>query len=304
MYVTTRQKRKIFSILVLLCGVGMLFVLGFIFVAKFWKHSNLEIIPQNVILSNWSHDSVTITWTTEKRTKGRVQVYQDYEQIGEFEDSRGKEATFTHYVVLKNLEPNTKYSFNIVSNKETFSGESEFEYVFVSAPVIGNTPNPNVVHGKIDDWNGSDALIFLFANEVESSIISTYVRNNGEWSLDLMDLRSVDLKEYTSISYDSDSMVSLLFFSKVGSKIILGNNNTLFGEDRFIGNIKLTGKEEDIFASLHEHAIPYPLVMGEQDEIHIQNGRKLIRGSENNEEKNDNVSNERQRRVDWTPLGY
>ncbi len=312
MYITTRQKRKIFSSLVLISGLVFFLVLGFIFVPSFFERADLAITPQNVLLSNWTHDSVTVTWTTERRTKGAAKVYQGDEQVGEFEDVRGNRSTFTHYVELRNLEPNVEYTFSIVSDGKVFSGEDGFQDVFVSAPVIGNSPSPNVVRGRVDDLKDNDGLVFLFAEEVESSIISTYIGNNGEWSLDLMDLRSGNLDEYIGISQDSDSMVNLVFYSNIGSKMLLGNNNTLFGEERFLGDVKLAGQEEEVFASLYESSITSPLVMGEEDEVSTQEGRMLIRSAEDDGEQGDDdtdlgeqgVSEIRQRRVDWTPLNH
>jgi len=76
------------------------------------------LLPSQVIVSNITSRSFTVSWFTEKKTTGSV-IFPAIGQI--FNDNRGA-ATWSqiHWVTLENLSPNQKYYFAIKSGGEVF----------------------------------------------------------------------------------------------------------------------------------------------------------------------------------------
>lgn len=170
--------------------------------------------PQNVLISNVTDHQVTITWTTQKPTKGALLVSDN----GKFpilpiftkvfkddgEKLLGKMNFYpTHKVTIDNLEPNKSYQFRIYQGwKKKYQGN------FTTGPALSSINTPNPVYGRVisqDKKPVIGALVYFSASG--SSLLSTLTNNEGRWSMDLANLRSRDLKNPFKIASSSAEMV-------------------------------------------------------------------------------------------------
>lgn len=175
--------------------------------------------PQNIRITNIKNDSFTVTFTTIEKNPASV-LYgktQD-ETIPAFDDrdqqvGSPKEYT-THHITLKNLDPNTKYFFSIISGEGTYQN-SEAPFTATTATDLADEP------GELDPLTGTVALsnsteaseIIVYGSTADSQIVSTLSKPDGTFSLSLQTIRTKDLTEY--ISFDETTVLTLLFRSEI-----------------------------------------------------------------------------------------
>jgi hypothetical protein len=85
-------------------------------------------------LQNLTPTSVTVRWRTDKATESKVIFGTQAEKLNEKETD--KKLTTEHEVVLKGLDPKTKYFYTFGSEKEMMKADTE-QY-FVTAPKAGS----------------------------------------------------------------------------------------------------------------------------------------------------------------------
>ncbi len=79
-------------------------------------------IPENVSLTNITSNDFTVEWQTQAEVVGMIKYGTNPEQLDFFAlDEKGNLATTTHRIVVKNLNPKTKYYFEVVSGPLRFN---------------------------------------------------------------------------------------------------------------------------------------------------------------------------------------
>lgn len=243
MYIGVRQKRKFLifaTFLVLISAIGFVF---------FWlkKEVSEEFLqlskPRNVVLSNVTQDSVTVTWVTDIKVEGSLIVHgSNGERIGEFSDVRNMRRSYTHYVEITDLKPSTSYKFKI----NLFDEKS---YEFSTREVLANRPVPNILKGVFDI---EDVLVFLLVDDLRPNYPLSSSVVDGQWSFNVSDITLPGGREV--FDFRSDTPLKLLFYSEDGVKVIQGNRNVLFSkEGKFDGVVNLDGSE-DIFSHIPDFA--------------------------------------------------
>lgn len=232
MYITTRQKKKIILNFVLL-GVGIIFTVAAALIAtNFFQNAGGDSKPQNVVLSNLTASSITVTWITDSKSSGIVEVYKGSEKVGQFVDSRGTDQWISHFVEVTDLSPATEYSFKIISNGDRYLNTNNSNFVFSTGPIISDIPTPNPVSGNVKNGVASDTLVFFFPSSGDSYPLSTYTNASGSWVIDISSLRSADLKSYVNIEPKSDEEVVVLMNSGgTNGAVAKGLRNALFDEN-------------------------------------------------------------------------
>ncbi|MBI2329897.1 fibronectin type III domain-containing protein [Candidatus Daviesbacteria bacterium] len=197
--------KKILLVILLVLVIGFLLY----YILKLIEPSSS---PQNVLISNVTDHQATVTWTTQKPTKGALLVSDN----GKFpilpiftkifrddgEKLLGKMNFYpTHKVTVDNLDPNKTYQFRIYQGwKKKYQGS------FTTGPVLQSINTPNPVYGRVlssDKKPIVGALVYLqvineasqSAKATRSSLLSTLTNKEGRWSMDLANLRSFDLTD-------------------------------------------------------------------------------------------------------------
>lgn len=197
---------KILIFILLIVGL----IVGVILVGRqtgFFSKADLSSIPYDIKISNISDNSFTISWLTAKAVPGFVSYGEDNklkEMASDDRDSSGPKNRTTHHVTLKNLSPATTYYYKI--NTGSILTQT-------TAPTIADTPPlPDPIFGKVSP--ASETIIYLKVGD--SSLLSSYAREDGKFLITLNNARSKDLKSYISIK-DSD-VIDLMSVSADSSK--------------------------------------------------------------------------------------
>jgi hypothetical protein len=165
-------------------------------------------------LSNISDSQVTLSWTTDKPTLGKVVLsdtntilktnpFLGQKIIPETEGSNSNLRKKIHYVTLKGLKKTTKYYYSIYqSDKLIYQG------TFSTTDLVDTISRPNPVYGQIlgSDYKTplSGAIVYLRLSRgkeasASSMLASTTTNFDGRWSIDLSSIRTFDGKDYFKV---------------------------------------------------------------------------------------------------------
>lgn len=225
MYVTPRQKRKN-TIRILLLVVGLPFtVFAAYMVTRLVSNAGQDTEPTEVVKSNITSSSITISWLTGRKTTGSILIDQGGEEVT-FPDQRGSVSSQTHYIEVTDLDPATTYNFKILSGGTEYGTSEGSTLSFKTLPVSTEIPVPNPVFGNTE----SEVTIFAIAKDASNStVISTISGDTGSWYLDLSTFRKSDGSPIDTIEADDDLL--FLVQSGEGGAEISGTFNALFDDD-------------------------------------------------------------------------
>lgn len=216
---------KIFLVILLIIGL----ILGVYLVTQKTNISpkaSADLTPTQVKISNISDNSFTVSWLTTAPVIGFISYGKDSKlgdaQIDDRDSSSGV-ARITHHVSLKLLTPQTKYFFKIGSGSEIYDDNGK-QYFQTTAPTTQNTPPLAVsVFGKISNTDNSipkEALVYLIASD--SSTLSSYLRDDGNFLLTVNNARKKDLSDYIAVK--EGDLLNLTVLTSIDSKMELSTN--------------------------------------------------------------------------------
>ncbi len=203
MYLTPYQKRQLKMVIALIIGIPITIFAVYQGV-KYLSRAGSEAAPKDVVLTNLTTNSITVTWFTDTAADGYVVPVLNGTEQSPVRDKRGSGNRTSHYVEIKSLEPNTKYSFLIVSGSKKFTNSSGQNYEFTTAPVDADTPIPNPIHGSVIGISGDDVIIYAFPKNKTAYPVSTTIPSGGNWIVDLSAFRKVDDKSMLKVTNDTE----------------------------------------------------------------------------------------------------
>lgn len=150
--------------------------------------------PQEIVVSNVSESSVTISWVTGIATQGQVKYgtsESNLDLLGSDIRDVGNDTLKTyreHIVEIKSLSPSTQYFYQVIND-----GTSATTANFKTHAVSESVALPKTLKGKISAQRAY-ALVYVFAsnNRDVSEVRSTYTSSNGTFTYDISDLRTAD----------------------------------------------------------------------------------------------------------------
>lgn len=158
--------------------------------------------PVEMKISNVSDNSITVSWLTQDPSRGFVEFGLN-ETLGQVasddRDSTSPTTRQTHHVTFKKLKPAAVYYFKVHSGPDTYDNNGK-PYQQVTSPTVDIPPTlPEPFFGTISKTGGGvpeEALVYL--NFGSGSLLSTFVRPDGNWLITLNNARSADLDSYLS----------------------------------------------------------------------------------------------------------
>lgn len=208
-----------------------------------FSRADISTAPQEVKISNISDNSFTVSWLTGKPTTGFIKYGSPAleETAQDDRDLGSQEFRVTHHVTIKNLEPGKTYYYQIFSGQEVFDDQGK-PFTQTTAPTTENPPAvPEPVFGTVnkkDNTKATEALVYLEING--GSLLSSYVRENGNWLITLNNARIKDLSDY--ISVDEAGLMNLEVKAGGEAKI---NLSARVKEKEAFSKIVLPAEEED-----------------------------------------------------------
>lgn len=160
------------------------------------------VSPSQVEITNITQNSFTISWITSTPATGVVRYGENSQTDFVARDIRdnltGELGQYqTHWVAVTGLNPNSSYSFKIISQGHVFDNKLG-PYMLKTAPLLPDRDKSvNQISGRVVKPDGSPAdgaLIYLRSNGL--STLSTIVEPTGNWMIDQNLGRTLDLSNY------------------------------------------------------------------------------------------------------------
>ena len=231
--------------------------------------------PQ-IVISNVLANSFAVTWFTDEKVNQSV-LYGKSEPLTNWAvDDRGVgNERNSHFVTIKNLEPNTEYFFRI--------GTAGTVYKQKTAPQLTNqfARLPERFRGKVlteDKTVPTEGIVFM---QIEGAHMrATPIQPDGSWEIKTYNLRSKDLLQYFKIL--ETNYVDL--FVRTGFE----------GED--MKKIFAYAREKEINFELQEPRVPF-FKMQFPSEIFIS--PEVVRTATDTAQKVETASNENVFQIMW-----
>jgi len=230
------KKRNILTLIILLVGLPLLVYASYQVVQMVTKAS-ADTEPKNVLLTNLTTSSITITWTTDSQTRGTVATVKNSTEGTPVIDTRGNTKRYTHFVELTGLEPNTTYSFVITSDATKYTATTGGnKFTFKTAAITAETPTPNPIHGSVTDISGDDVIVFAVLKDKSVYPVSATMPSGGNWIMDLSAFRKIS--DNSLVISNNDTNLVLVAVSATGSgDAFSGSYSELFDSN---GKLKAT----------------------------------------------------------------
>jgi len=227
MYLTPKQKRKnTITIIVLVLGIPLTVFAAWQAV-QIISRASIEPIPKDIIVSNVSTSSVSIGWFTDVSADGAVSVVKNGIDSSPVIDKRGTERRENHYVELSGLEPNSEYTFVIISGGERYDNDEGKKLSFVTAPISSSVPSPNPVYGDGGNFSKDNFIVYIINKSQSSFPVSVVPNASGGWAADLSGFRRGSDLSIISIE-DSDELKLIVISGVSEGDIVEGTFTELF----------------------------------------------------------------------------
>lgn len=262
MYKTPKQKKRYVITAIAVALSTPLVLLAIYAGTQLLSEASGDVTPTQIAITNFTTSSVSITWLTEKDSIGQVVAMNpDGTETAAFSSQR-EGSRKTHYVDLVSLEPDTEYTFKIISNGEEFTTDDNKFRTLPLSPGASAFPDP--VFGSIA---ASDTDVIIFATTAGAYAISAVPSDNGNWSVFLDLFHSTADQE--RIEYDESTTISITILGAgAQGATVTGTIGELFDDDDvFVSDdqLDLTGAV-NLTALLPAQSIPGGIVAGGTDD--------------------------------------
>lgn len=202
----------VLSFLVLVFGVMVTTILvkqGVIF----FGHAAPSDVPQNIRITNISDSGFTVTYTTSASVIGTVTITNNGKPqviLDDRDQQAGVPKSYNvHSISVRNLTPQTAYSFTILSGSTTYQDGNK-PFALTTQQKITDTPTEQTpLAGKILLPNGtvpSETIVFVTTSN--GQLLSTLLNPSGLYILPLNTMRTKDFSSL--VKFTSDSVLQIL----------------------------------------------------------------------------------------------
>ncbi len=226
MYLTPYQKRQLKIVVALIIGIPLTIFAVYQGI-QYLSRASADAVPKDVVITNLTTNSLTVTWFTENSTEGYVVPLLNGVEQSPVRDKRGGGNRTSHYVELRALEPSTKYSFTIVSGGSKYTNSNGINYEFTTASVGTDTPIPNPIHGTVTGISNDDVVVYVFPKNKSTYPVSTTIPSGGNWIVDLSSLRKISDKSMVKITDDTELVLMAKNTANKGA-VLEGAYSSLF----------------------------------------------------------------------------
>ncbi|HRN71198.1 MAG TPA: fibronectin type III domain-containing protein [Candidatus Woesebacteria bacterium] len=249
-----QQHSRPSQILVILAVLVAVSSIGYYFLSSSTPtRASKQIVSEHQQV-NISQKQAGIFWKVETADEGWIiygenpsnlsQVALDERDIGQREKRKH------HYIVLKNLEPDTTYYYRIISNNELVSAEGNepFSIRTISDGMASSSMSP--AYGKVVSQSGdplTNNFVIITVNNAYPLLALT--KNTGEWLIPLQYI--ISSTDQRSIPVSEDTIVNIKVFNEsqqsiikatlrqthpIPQTVVIGNNYTFLEEQVLSAN--------------------------------------------------------------------
>lgn len=244
----TQQHSRPSQVLVALAFFAIVSAVGYYFLTSSTPtRASKQVVTQHQQV-NISPRQVGVFWEVETNDEGWIVYGENPSRLDQIaldeRDLAERQERKYHYVLLKNIEPDTTYYYRIVSNNELVSGENNEPFSIRTIPDNTASSSLSPAYGKILSQSGDPLVNNFIILEVNGAHpLITLTKNTGEWLIPLQYIiSSTDRK---SIPVTEDTIVNIRIFNETQQSIvkatlsqthplpqtvIMGNNYTFLEE--------------------------------------------------------------------------
>lgn len=169
-----------------------------------------SLLPREVHFTNITDNSMTISWLTDGSATGIIYVTQRGNKnmlLDDLDSDNIPRPRKTHYITIKNLQPDTLYKINIISGSKSCSSDALCPTFSQKTGIkLNGVLDLPPLHGQImttEQKGAKDSIVYLLIGK--SVPLSTRVDSLGMWVIPLNNIRSQDFLNRPEIS-DTDTV--------------------------------------------------------------------------------------------------
>jgi len=186
-------------------AIFVIFIITIFFANIFHKQSLSSKATKKLLkrleITNLNPNQATVVWETEGKTTGYI-LYGENSQkltliaLDERDTANNKNKFSFHYVNLKNLSPQKKYFFVIMSDNQVIKKYENEPFSFYTPGDKLQNKTPTLIYGKVfKETNVSLANAIVFLNLKDYYSLSSFTKETGEFLIPLSVVYSLkDLK--------------------------------------------------------------------------------------------------------------
>ncbi|MBI2019802.1 fibronectin type III domain-containing protein [Candidatus Daviesbacteria bacterium] len=234
----------------------------------FFSQASINLTPKNILITNTTDTSVTISWQTDAPASSFVNFGKD--SISEHtalddRDSDRPTSRLTHYVTLKNLVPNTSYQFRITSSK-IFSEINKFQTAQEDPESNGFNP---IIGSVLDGENPLDeGIVYLSISGADTQ--SALIKRVGNFLIPISLMRTEDLS--TIYKPSENDNVKLTVISPKGEATTLIK---LSDSQKPLPPLRL-GEKIDLTSQISEEELPLEVFDLNSDSLINANDHAIV----------------------------
>ncbi len=183
----------------------------------FLTQASPNLLPQNVTVSNITESEVTLSWQTSQPTISFVTFYtkgSGEQNALDDKDNLKPKPDALHYTTVKNLQPDTDYSFKIISGKLTSEGQT-----FKTAKSASSQNGFGPVRGTVFDGEKPLETGIIYLSVSNATTESAQITNLGNFLIPISYMRKEDLSD--TFVPTGDTLAKLTIVSDKGSATAL-----------------------------------------------------------------------------------
>lgn len=280
MYKLYQEEKKIPTPVAFLFLLLMLSTLGFILnKPKTISVSASKLKLERLVMASITNSSASIFWRTKEKeiswlvygeSEGRLnkQLFDDRDLAD------NKNPYSNHYVTFKNLQPDKRYFFEIVTSKGLIKQNNNLPFSFVTKTQLPLASSLPPAMGSIQDKNGRPLTNGIVLLKIEGAeLLSDRTKDKGEWLIPFYYMVKINTNELMRPKVDSTVTIEII--SEEGEtstiKTILKKTSPL-PQTVIIGkNYEFTDGEEKVLSE----ATKGQLNFGKIDIIFPEEGRAI-----------------------------
>ena len=229
MQLTPYQKKQIRFVLVLLLGIPATIFAVYKGV-EYLSQATGDPTPEQVVISNVTNVSIVLSWYTQKEVEGYVIPVLDGVEKAPVADKRGAGKRLSHYVELRSLEPDTEYSFILMSDDQKYESGTTGAYKAKTLNVAKETPSPVEVHGFLEGSSIEDSIVYILFENKSAYPVSTVVSSSGSW---MVYLYTNNIDDESIVKVTADTKLVLMGRKDLANGAVLeGTFSALFDSNR------------------------------------------------------------------------
>lgn len=183
--------------------------------SNFIGQASPDRTPQNVVISNISDSSFTVSFVTYDKTVSAVSLAVDQATTQTHFDIRNgntrEDAFYSHFITVSGLAPERRYEFSILSGGEIYL-DSGKKYTITTASKVSSQTNSasSLVAGRVllpDGTSGSDVIVLVEIPGAQT--LSQVTKSDGTYKFNIGLIRNTNLNSYIKI--DPKSIIQLRF---------------------------------------------------------------------------------------------